>query len=256
MDIHFKCTQCGKCCQDLRLPLTITEARRWFAAGRDLQLLCEATPWPTEPAPDNLQALHWRRRSFAGMNGMLPARVTVILTANLAGRCPELQADMRCGIYEHRPYICRIYPAEVNPFRRLDIKAKLCPPEAWDPKNPLFQTGGATLPDPDLQDAILRSREADFVDAPVKQRLSAALGLDRAAVSGEGFVMYSPDRNELAQAFERADESAGDDQQPPRWRFVSKRPRTLAALETVGGICEAPQMSAGPPYEYLDLGGT
>jgi Fe-S-cluster containining protein len=39
MDIHFACAQCGKCCQNPRLPLTIDEGKSWLAAGHDLQLL-------------------------------------------------------------------------------------------------------------------------------------------------------------------------------------------------------------------------
>jgi hypothetical protein len=54
MDIDFDCTMCGKCCHDLRLPLTVTEAIAWLERGNDVQILCEALPWPEEPPAENL----------------------------------------------------------------------------------------------------------------------------------------------------------------------------------------------------------
>ena len=48
------------------------------------------------------------------MSGSLPTRVVVILTGAYEGPCPNLQPDMRCGIYEQRPLVCRIYPAEIK----------------------------------------------------------------------------------------------------------------------------------------------
>jgi hypothetical protein len=48
---------------------------------------------------DDQKAAHRKRRSFAALSGSMPTRVVVILAANLAGACPNLMADMRCGIY-------------------------------------------------------------------------------------------------------------------------------------------------------------
>ena len=142
MDIDFECTMCGNCCHDLRLPLTVAEALAWLGRGNEVQILCEALPWPEEPAADNLQAAHKRRRSFAAMSGSLPTRIVVILTGAFVGPCPNLQADMRCRIYEERPFVCRIYPAEINPFIELVPANKGCPPEAWTPGlAPLVRAG-------------------------------------------------------------------------------------------------------------------
>jgi Fe-S-cluster containining protein len=110
--------------------LTAAEAVEWLTDGHQVQLICDASPWPEEPPADDHNAAHRRRRSFAVMSGSMPARVVVILVANLAGACPNLMADMRCGIYERRPLVCRIYPAEINPFVQLEPQKKACPPEA------------------------------------------------------------------------------------------------------------------------------
>jgi Fe-S-cluster containining protein len=127
MDIDFGCTICGKCCHDLRLPLAVTEAVAWLERGNDVQILCDASPWLEEPPEDNLQAVHRRRRSFAAMSGSLLTRVVVILAGAYAGPCPNLQPHMRCGIYEQRPLVCRIYPAEIIPFVELTPMHKACP---------------------------------------------------------------------------------------------------------------------------------
>ena len=42
MDVHFDCTQCGNCCRDLKLPLTVLEAMDWLTDGHSVQIICEA----------------------------------------------------------------------------------------------------------------------------------------------------------------------------------------------------------------------
>src|SRR5471030_1717171 len=74
-NLNFSCVSCGKCCHDLRLPLTWQEAIDWLSRDGTVELLCEALPWPEEPEPSNLQAQHKRRRSFPTMSGNLPIRV-------------------------------------------------------------------------------------------------------------------------------------------------------------------------------------
>ena len=81
-----------------------------------MQVILEAIPWLEEFPSDDQQAAHRRRRSFAAMSGRLPVRIVVILAADISGACPNLKHDLRCGIYERRPLVCRIYPAEINPF--------------------------------------------------------------------------------------------------------------------------------------------
>lgn len=258
MDIHFACTQCAKCCRDLRLPLTISEGKSWLAAGHGLQLLYEASAWPIEPEPEDLPAMHQRGRSFSAVSGSLPLRVTAYLTANLAGRCTHLRSDLTCAIYDHRPLVCRIYPAEINPFRRLEAKGKLCPPEAWEPRNPLLQTADSLVP-ADVRAAVLQARDENVTDVPVKEKLSAALGIDRAAVCGEGFVVYSPDRQALAEALAEAMSWAGRPAEHAvderSWRLVSPRQTTLDALSAPGALVERPLSAAAGSYEYLGIGG-
>ncbi len=180
--MDFECRLCGKCCHDLRLPLTVKEAVAWLERGDDVQVICEALPWPQEPPAENLEAAHKRRRSFAAMSGSLPTRVVVVLAGAYAGPCPYLQPDMRCGIYGQRPLVCRIYPAEISPLIKLVPTHKVCPPDAWTHGSPSLLRAGK-LVDAGMLALIQQSRVADVHDLPIKQQVCALLGIDQAAVS-------------------------------------------------------------------------
>ncbi|MEA3197621.1 MAG: hypothetical protein QOF32_1673, partial [Gammaproteobacteria bacterium] len=243
-------TQCGKCCRNLKLPLTVSEAIDWLTAGREVQLICEAVPWPNEPPADDQKAAYRRRRSFATMSGSTPTRVVVILAANLAGACPNLQADMRCGIYERRPLVCRIYPVEVNPFAQLEPAKKACPPEAWTADRPLLQRDGRAL-DELVRRNIQRWRDTDVHDVEIKARLCAALDLNCAAVADEGFVVHSPDGAAFLAALTQAvhpNDSATDHGD---WRFVSHRSETIDSLEAGGAVVLPAREGERMPYEYI-----
>jgi len=250
MSLHFECTQCGKCCRDLKLPLTVAEALEWLRDGHDVQVLCDAAPWPVEPDPQDLKAAHRQRRSFGTMSGLLPTRVVVILAANLAGACPNLQADLRCGIYERRPLVCRIYPAEINPFVQLDPAGKACPPEAWSADRPLLQREGR-LVDEGVRRSIEQSREADARSVEVKRRLCAALQLNRASLADEGLVVYSPRRAELLAELDQAVTGQHGRSVDASWSFVSSRSETIDSLSACGAVAELVSAVANPSFEYI-----
>ena len=235
MDVHFNCTQCGKCCRDSRIPLTSAEAISWLKRGHQVQLICEASPWPEGVADEDPKAAHFKRRSFAVMSGTMPTRVGVILAANNAGSCPNLLPDMRCGIYEDRPLVCRIYPAEINPSVTLSPAKKACPPEAWNGNLPLLQRNGTVMIDVVRQD-IRSWRDTDAVDLGVKSRLCVALKMNDAALVHEAVLVYSPAIDTLLSALTHA--MAADDGRntSAQWRFVSDRPETLKDVASHGGV--------------------
>jgi Fe-S-cluster containining protein len=254
MDLHFECTQCGKCCRNLKLPLTVFEAMEWLKNGKTVQVICDAMPWPEEPPAEDLKAAHRRRRSFATMSGSLPVRVAVILAADHAGRCPHLQDDMRCGIYETRPLVCRIYPVEVNPFIQLDPARKICPPEAWTVDRPLIQRDGRPV-EQRVREDVQKSREADANTTEIKRRMCADLKLNYAALVDEGFVLYSPDRATLLGALVRAVEGpldqASEQSGGPSFHFISNQPATVASLTMRGAAGSLVHQGDQAPYEYL-----
>jgi Fe-S-cluster containining protein len=250
MDIHFDCTMCGKCCHDLKLPLGVDEAIAWLRRGDDIQILCEAVPWPEEPAADNLPAQHKKRRSFPALSGDLPTRIVVILAASFEGACPQLQPDLRCGIYEERPRVCRIYPAEINPFIPLVPEQKACPPEAWSASHPVFIKGGQLVRAETLA-LIEESRSIDAADTMVKAAACALLGINAAALANEGFVVHSPRRDLALAALEQARGRETVDEVLQDWRFVSNRRETVATLGAVGAEGSLVTQADASAFEYL-----
>jgi Fe-S-cluster containining protein len=248
MNIDFECTQCGKCCHNLKVPLTVSEAIDWLTDGNNVQVICEAVPWAIEPAADDLPAAYKRRRSFATTSGTLPVRVTVILAAHFAGPCPNLKSDMRCAIYERRPLTCRIYPVEVNPFVELRPTAKECPPEAWTADRPALVRRGV-LVDAHTQEVIQRSRDAAVQDIHVKQMMCAFLGLEVAALANEGMVVHSPDQALLLSQLQRSTSEPGTCASYG-WRVLSNRHSTVQALASAGAVSAWVGEADELPYQY------
>ncbi|AOI60185.1 YkgJ family cysteine cluster protein [Burkholderia diffusa] len=251
-DIDFSCTGCGRCCHDLRIPLTVAEAAAWLRRGGHVELLCDAMPWPVEPAPDDAFAAYKRARSSPALSGTLPVRVTTLLTASHAGPCPNLLDDLRCGIYDERPLVCRIYPAEVNPFVPLMPDGKQCPPDAWQ-HAPL--TRGGTIVDALTRENIVRAREASAAETPLRARLCAALGIDTAAVANEGFAIHAPPADTLLAALSmlaNARAAVPAEPVPTAWTLLTNRSATAATLRSVGAFSElAATGEAGARCRYL-----
>jgi Fe-S-cluster containining protein len=236
----------------LKIPLTVSEAIAWLDRGHQVQVICEGAPWPEEFPADDLRAAHLKRRSFAARSGSMPARVVVILAANVVGDCPNLQADSRCGIYAERPLVCRIYPAEINPFIELVPGNKNCPAEAWDARHPLLMRNGK-LVSGDTQAAIQQSRDTDAREVHIKSRVCANLKFNDTAVVREGFVLYSPPHDALRQALASAIAAVDEPVMEPQWRFVSDRYQTLEYLEQHGAVAFHSRDSGAVPYTYLSL---
>ncbi|RDK02071.1 YkgJ family cysteine cluster protein [Paraburkholderia lacunae] len=249
MNIDFGCTMCGKCCHDLRLPLTVAEAITWLKRGHQVQLFLEAIPWPEEPAHDNLIATHKRRRSFPALSGSLPIRVVAVIVAAFDGPCPNLGEDMQCSAYESRPLVCRVYPAEINPFIPLSPDQKACPPEAWmHGTSPLLRQG--QIVDAQIAALIAESRNTDAAEVDVKAALCETLGIATAALGNEGFVVHSPDASALLSALESARATVAP-MRSASWRFVSNRSATVDALRSVDAVASETSAWETESAEFL-----
>jgi hypothetical protein len=106
-----------------------------------------------------------------------------------------------CRIYERRPLVCRIYPAEINPHIPLNPAAKDCPPESWQ-QGPVLIAGGE-LVDQELMDLIQRSRQADRDDIGIKDAICAMLGIRTTALKGDGFTAYLPNMSAFASVIDQ-----------------------------------------------------
>ncbi len=245
MDLCFECTQCGACCHGLRLTLSADEAITWAENGHVVEILTEVLP--TQPADDgqDAQARYDMARSFPALSGTMPIRIAVVLVAFHEGACPHLQPDMRCGNYPNRPRICRIYPLESRPFARLLPERKLCPPEAWNADRPLLLKGDRIA---DIgQAAIVADHRRTLIeDVPVVADACAALGINAAAFSGEGFAAHHPAGPALAAALRRAKTAAGNGPAPQQWTIATNREATRSMLTEAG--CTAALTRRGETY--------
>jgi hypothetical protein len=213
---------------DTAVPLTVDESISWLEDNGKVDLYIEADPSPGEPPGDNLRAAHRKRRSFQAPCGSSTIRISAILVASFAGPCKNLDQNMRCRIYETRPLVCAIYPAEISPFIPLDPANKRCPPEAWG-------TGETLLNDAILHALIEESRQIDRDDAPLKSLLCSELNMDVAAIAGEGFIAYERDPKQLLAALRHA--RAADPASLPvvkPWIIYSKVPEQIQALGSQG----------------------
>jgi Fe-S-cluster containining protein len=250
VDLNFECTLCGKCCQGLKVPLTVEEAIGWLKDENEVQILTEAIPWPDEPGEDDRLMLHKRALSFPVMSGSLPTRVVVVLAASFSGSCPYLQPDMRCGIYDRRPLTCRIHPAETSEFVELDPAHRCCPPEAWGADfRPMLRQG--RIVDAELQDVMVRARASAVHSVGTKAALCAALGIDAAPLLNEGLAIYSPDRGVLLEQLEKSRDAAIPAESLPSWRYVSNRMRTVKVLASAGAISTLVRKGDETPFEYF-----
>ncbi|MGE7992594.1 YkgJ family cysteine cluster protein [Pseudomonas sp. NPDC089554] len=198
--IRFACTGCGKCCSGHHVPLTLAESRQWARAGGQVVVLIEGfvADGPGMPVE---QREHVLRRSHPVACGSGEVRVSVTFAAFNPGRCRNLDANDLCSIYETRPLVCRIYPAEINPHIPLRPENKDCPSEAWEQGPELIH--GSLPVDPELMALIDASRQADREDIAAKVAICQALGMTTSALKGSGFTAWLPDMGALGKVLEQ-----------------------------------------------------
>ncbi|WP_224028038.1 YkgJ family cysteine cluster protein [Paraburkholderia caribensis] len=254
MQIHFTCTMCGNCCHNLRLPLSVEEAMQWLDRGGDVHMFSEAIPWTVEPAVDDRQAQYKRARSFPGVSGELPVRVIVTIVASFDGPCPYLQADLRCGAYDARPNVCRIYPAEINPFVEMTPDLKSCPPDAWSAEKPALVKQGQIV-DSVTAALIADSRAAAIRNVAVKERLCANLDISIASLANEGFVSLALPRGEFLRELRRAYHAKPQPVPTRSWLIVSNRNGTIDTLRSINANAEV-HTETSHAVDYIAFFGT
>lgn len=199
--IRFACTGCGKCCTGHHVPLTLDESRQWAASGGQVVVLIEGFIVDGPGMPTD-QREHVLRRSHTVHCGAGELRVSITFAAFNPGRCRNLDANDLCTIYDTRPLVCRIYPAEINPHLPLRPENKDCPPEAWEQGPTLIH--GSLPVDAGLRALIDASRQADRDDIAAKVAICQALGMTTSALKGNGFTAWLPDMAAFAAVLEQA----------------------------------------------------
>ncbi|WP_248739339.1 YkgJ family cysteine cluster protein [Pseudomonas sp. MWU12-2029] len=241
MNTTFSCVGCGKCCTDHHVPLTLAEARMWAADGGQVIVLVEAFLANGLGLPAQ-QREHAQRRSAVVRSGTSDAHVAITFAAYNVGPCRNLDEDRLCRIYERRPLVCRIYPAEINPHIALNPAAKDCPPESWE-QGPELIVGGE-LVDQELVTLIQRSRQADRDEIRIKDAICGLLGIRTTALKGDGFTAYLPDMGVFASVIDQVTAqplAAGDSE----WLFHVSGDDIAGQVRAAGA-----QVVSEPPQTY------
>lgn len=243
--IRFTCNGCGICCKGRLVPLTLGETRQWLQRGHEVAIILEAfdeSTWALQPQ----QFAHAAGRAVEVTCGDAYVRVVAVFAGNALVQCQNLGDDGRCGIYEERPLVCRIYPMEINPFIALTPESKICPPEVWEEGEILFTD---RIVDPVLADQVERSRQADRDDAQAKIALCEALGLNVAAWKGNAFAVYLPDRAKLVEAIGRYDTGTNAAIRPD-WKVRVDTPALRQQLHQ-GGVALDDQLATDYIFHTL-----
>jgi Fe-S-cluster containining protein len=108
--LRFRCTACGNCCRDLRVPLTSADLRRLVdetgQAARTIVAWLEPEAVDMTGEPGSMVLLdHAERRALMTL-------------AQRDRACVFLGSDERCGVYSARPASCRLFPFEPSFGRR------------------------------------------------------------------------------------------------------------------------------------------
>lgn len=234
MPQHFSCTACGRCCHNLHLTLSVQEAIDWILRDGNVKILCHAAP---ETDDEDEIAVYKRQRRFAAQSGSLVVQVQVILVAHFKGACPNLKPDMLCGIYNERPNVCSIYPAEIMPGMPINPSARLCPTEAWGINQPIFAASDGKVLDQETHDAIIKARATSLADAHARRRLTSILGINIAALENEGFAVWTIDQTRLLQGLNDAslaNVSVDTIFTSSTWKFMTPRAKTARIITETG----------------------
>ncbi len=231
INTRFSCVGCGKCCNDHYVPLTLDESRQWAVDGGTVIVLLEAFLENGHGVAQE-QFEHAHRRSVLVASGTTRAWLAVTFAAYNNGPCRHLDADNRCRIYERRPLVCRIYPAEINPHIKLRPDRKDCPPESWEQGSPLIV--GGQLVDQELAELIDRSRQADREDIAAKAAICVRLGIATTALKGNGFATYLPDMVAFLAAIEQTAADRAGEYPQQQWAFQLADAHSTQALLTHG----------------------
>jgi len=108
--LHFRCTSCGNCCRELRVPLTHADLRR-LVDGSGL-----AANEVVEFMPSEAVDLTGEPGSLVLLDHS--AGHALMALAQRAGACRFLAEDERCTVYAARPASCRLFPFNPSFGRR------------------------------------------------------------------------------------------------------------------------------------------
>jgi Fe-S-cluster containining protein len=124
---HTPCATCGLCCRSYVVPLS----------GYDVWLISTRQ----QLAPDTFVIACQQEQPGADGFRLAPDGPTYGLALDKRGRLRAKQACVflmslgdrhdRCGIYDHRPVVCQVYPMSLRQSAVVQRTDALCPPDSW-----------------------------------------------------------------------------------------------------------------------------
>jgi Fe-S-cluster containining protein len=124
---HNPCATCGRCCRSYVVPV----------CGHDIWQICRAqrlspasflvaAPQP-KPDPEGFRLERDGPTFYVVLDkrGRFTIKQRCVFLVTLAG------GHERCGIYEHRPMVCRTYPMNLMASVVSPRPDLLCPPDSW-----------------------------------------------------------------------------------------------------------------------------
>jgi len=260
MSNTFQCTQCGRCCVGLNIPLSVKEAALWLARGNRVKILVEAIPWATDQVLLSDPLKRKENITFTGISGSLSIRLQVTLVAYFSQACPHLDGHHRCGIYDERPMTCRVYPFELNPNISLNPNNKLCPQEAWNLTNTLEpsitpKNIQLSIIDASTHSTINTIHQSNIHEVTIKQQLCLALGIWSCSLSNDGYLFHQVNQTQLLAHLQSLTTGScpSDALKEPldrSWLIHSDSNTTLQNLADVGSHC-APTHALSSAQEYI-----
>ncbi len=260
MDTVFNCTQCGKCCHDLNIPLTIREAKDWLLRGHKIKILTEATPWINDVSSTDDLLLRKKSLTFPAKSGKLSIRVLASLVGYFQGKCPNLNSDLNCSIYNSRPLTCRIYPFEMNPNIILNPKNKLCPSDAWQSsESPRSSNTGYQIftIDQDTQSNIKDIYTNNVDNVVAKLLICKELGISTSSLSNDGYLFHFPDQEKLLRIL---DNLISEDTPPTpdaedhsQWIIYTQNEVSLSDLQAIGSNAARAHQLDTDSQEFISL---
>ena len=124
---HNPCATCGRCCRSYVVPV----------CGHDIWQICRAqrlspasfllaAPQP-EPDPEGFRLERDGPTFYVVLDkqGRFTIKQRCVFLVTLGG------GHERCGIYDHRPIVCRTYPMNLMASVVSPRPDLLCPPDSW-----------------------------------------------------------------------------------------------------------------------------
>jgi Fe-S-cluster containining protein len=187
-DVNFRCVGCGRCC-DSAPQLSISEAIRLvddfplMASIVSMQTDQNLPGWRGEIAKmtmERSQELGALQMEATNSNWQSVKFVTtlsaVVIQPPSTQRCPALQSDGRCGIYDRRPNVCRYVPAQhLAPKKRQQLTVSVFIDKHdqdcdWSPSAPQLLVGGV-LVNPEMSASFQNAEHDDLRDAALLHAL-------------------------------------------------------------------------------------